>query len=481
MRVGVSLSLALLLLAGCYPVNRQLAHYDPVGGYRYETLTADDPAGNGDETFVILTFSGGGTRAGAFAYGVLDELRRTPLTDGRTLLDEVDIMSSVSGGSFASAYYGLFGQEAFFRDFKDAVLYRKLEYGLALRILAPWNWPRLLSPYFARADLAEEYYDHTIFQGRRFADLPKRRPFIILNATDISEGAVFSFTQPHFDRLCSDLSEVRVARGVAASSAFPVAFTPLTLKNYSKSSCEYKAPTWVLSAMKDAESNPPRYRLAVNWRSYEDAAIRPFIHLSDGGLADNIGLRSPLNALALAGSWGIRKKINDGVVRRIVVIVVDAKPKAVNPRDLTPAPPSFYAVLNAAATTPMENYSADTVELLRSWFYDWDEKAEAYDLRRARCDKLAAGACGRQRSGCVERHKTACYETFSVKKPPAHPDLSLIHVRFEAIPDPAARLKLQQVDTRLQLPRDEVDELIDWGARLLRESPEYQKLIENLP
>ena len=63
---------------------------------------------------------------------------------------------------------------------------------------------------------------------------PRQRPFIVLNATDIVEGAQFSFTQNHFERLCSDLDGVHVARGVTASS---VAFPPLTLANYPKTAC----------------------------------------------------------------------------------------------------------------------------------------------------------------------------------------------------------------------------------------------------
>jgi hypothetical protein len=163
---------------------------------------------------------------------------------GERLLDEVDVISSVSGGSFASAYLGLFGPERFIREFPDAVLHRKLESGLLLRILAPWNWPRLLSPRFSRSDLATEYYDRTIFDHETFQSLRGKRPFVVLNATDIAQGAQFSFTQDHFDRICSDLDPLPVARGVTASSAFPIVFSPVTLTNYPKK-CGRELPAWV--------------------------------------------------------------------------------------------------------------------------------------------------------------------------------------------------------------------------------------------
>ena len=202
-------------------------------------------ARDSDNTFVALSLSGGGTRAAAFAYGVLEELRATDIGGGRSMLDEADVISSVSGGSFAAAYYGLFGPKTFFTEFPDAVLYRRIERDLVLRVLAPWNWPRLLSPFFGRGDLADEYYGNHIFKSRTFAHLPRKRPYIMLNATDISRGAQFSFTQEHFDRICSDLGPLAISRGVVASSAFPIGFTPITFKNHGKETCGYEAPEWV--------------------------------------------------------------------------------------------------------------------------------------------------------------------------------------------------------------------------------------------
>ncbi len=326
----IALSMAIFV-AGCatYPVNPPLKQYNPAQGYRYENLTTTDPNKNSEETFIILTFSGGGTRAAALSYGVLEHLHKAPIAGGRkTLLDEVDVISSVSGGSFTAAYYGLFGEEKFFRDYKEGVLHRRIEHELLLRVLAPWNWPWLLSPYFGRSDLADEYYDRYIFEGRTYAQMPTKRPFIIINATDMSLGAQFSFIQDHFDRLCSDLSQVHVSRAVVASSAFPVAFTPITLNNYPKTTCGYTAPRWVASGLQDFAKVPSRYDRAKTWVSYEDAERRPYIHLNDGGLADNIGLRGPEVAITTSdSSWSLLNKVNNGVVKRLAVIIVDAKPQ----------------------------------------------------------------------------------------------------------------------------------------------------------
>jgi len=479
-----ALCLAAWSLAGCYRVNPPLVQYDRDRGYRFKALGSAAEQRGQDETFVALTFSGGGTRAAAFAYGALAALKATEISPGRTLLDEVDVISSVSGGSFTAAYLGLFGQDAFFTQFPDAVLYRRLECGLIWQFLKPWNWPKLLSPYFGRSDLADEYYDDAIFDGRTFHDLPLHRPFIMLNATDISRGAQFSFTQDSFDRICSDLDGVPVSRGVTASSAFPVAFTPLTVKNYGAGRCHYAPPPWVGNAeCGDFDANPQRYDLAKTWRSYEDARRRPYIHLSDGGLADNIGLRAVENGILATGALGVLNKVNLGRIKRLAVIVVDAKPHSEAPADRSARPPGIYTVLNASATNPMENYSSDTVERIRILFNEWNRAACDFEANRAGCDALAAQQCQhvRRHAGCEQTQRDACYAKLGVTDaPPAHPSLYLMHVRFEAIPDSAAKQRLEAVDTRLQLPRDQVDLLVTWGQRLLAESPQYQQLVADV-
>lgn len=493
---GVSRIVVVLVSAavvgGCYPVNKQLRYAPPTDSTPYSYPNDDPDTTEAERTFVVLTFSGGGTRAAAFAYGALRELEGTPIGGGRSLLDEVDVISSVSGGSFASAYYGLVTKKAFFDQFLEKVLHRKLELGIGLRLLAPWNWPRLLSPYFARSDLASEYYDDAIFEGRTFAQM-RRRPFIIISATDIGRGAQFSFIQDHFARICSDLSAFHVARAVTASSAFPVVFTPLTLKNYGKESCAYEEPGWIAPTLGDPpdpgievdpdvpknnlDTNPQLYDLAKTWREYEDAAKRSYLHLSDGGLADNIGLRAVDNAI-MTRSINILGRIRD--IERIAVIVVDAKPYSEPGIDHWQRPSGLFTVLNAAGTNPMENYSSDTVERFRQLFQDWKTSVRSEASRREGCDRLAEHRCGPGRPGasCREQLRADCYEALRIDASGTRdPKLHLIHVRFESIPDETQREKLQGIATRLQLSEPEVHSLIDWGAKLLHDSPEFAKLV----
>ena len=185
----------MLAFCGCTTMptqNQPLDRFSAETGYRFANLGHD---GNSDSLFVILTFSGGGTRASAFSYGVLEELARTEIVwEGRKLrlLDEVDVISSVSGGSITAAYYGLFGDRTF-KDFPRRVLYRDLQGDLISMVLSPRNYRRLASPYFGKSDLFAEELDENAYDEKTFGDLMKRdrRPFIIINATDAASGTRF--------------------------------------------------------------------------------------------------------------------------------------------------------------------------------------------------------------------------------------------------------------------------------------------------
>src|SRR5664279_3077002 len=112
LRVSVLPLLAVLLaLSGCAtrPVNPPITEVNRNSGYRFATRQIYD---DDKENLVVLAFSGGGTRAAAFSYGVLEELRRIEIVGAKgrktRLLDEVDVITGVSGGSFTALAYGLY-------------------------------------------------------------------------------------------------------------------------------------------------------------------------------------------------------------------------------------------------------------------------------------------------------------------------------------------------------------------------------------
>ena len=454
------LVLALGILQACahYPANAPLQSYQPGAGYRFDALGAGP--GNTDSLFLCLTFSGGGTRAAALAYGVLQELRDTTVSAQgapRGLLQEVDCISSVSGGSFPSAYYALF-HDRIFQEFEPRFLRRDIQGELVGQVVNPVNWFRLMSPNFNRIDLAAELYDATVFEGKRYRDLiGGARPFIILNATNVALGNRFEFTQDQFDYLGSDLGEYPIARAAAASSAFPILLSPVSLINQ-PSPPGFEVPLNVKNALEDAAINPRRYLWAKQLMTYQDKEQHPYLHLLDGGLADNIGLR----AVADAYTRGfIRRRINSGAIDTLAIIVVNARTDPPEGVDRSESPPHLPTVAVKTATVSMDNYSFETIEFMRGLVGD---RAQAQrDV--AACQRLLDARCpGGPRLTAFPREV----------------NLHVIEVNFENLQDPKEREFFLGLPTSFVLNDHQVDCLIAAGRKLLRASSDYQALLTEL-
>jgi NTE family protein len=444
---------ALLVIAGCehYPLNQPIRQQ----GYTFEQCT--QPA-DADETFVVLTFSGGGTRAAALAYGVLEKMRqiRLPGRD-RTLLDEVDVISTVSGGSFTGAYYALFG-DRIFTDFRKAFLDRNIQGELAGAVANPVNWFRLASPWFSRIDLAAELYDRSIFASGTFGDLASksRRPFLVVNATNLQDGARFEFTGDQFRYLGSDILSYPVARAVAASSAFPFLLAPLSLVNYPYPA-EKKLTDEDRLALEDYWTNRRRYQAANNNALYADAANHPYVHLMDGGLSDNLGLRAVYD---LYLRKGIRARINDGKIKRFLVIVVNAKTEPPEKLDRNESPPSLAKVAYKTCTISMDNYAFETVEGFRNLI---DERVRTQETNND-CQTLLD-----------------CHASDGYRIPPlAGGDMKLgvVDLSFDGLPDPSQRAYFNGLPTSFSLTGEQVEKLIAIGGRLLEENPDFKEFMQ---
>lgn len=442
----------VLLFAGCahYPPNRPLEQHAPAYGYRFTNLASPEKA---DNMLVIVTFSGGGTRAAALAYGVLEHLANTEfLREGKPqrLLDEVDIISSVSGGSFTAAYYALHG-DGIFRDFESRFLKRDVQGDLTRKILAPANLVRGSSPKFGRIDLAAEFFDDEIFSHATYGDLLERgrRPFVIINASDMTLGTRFEFTQEQFDLLCSDLSSFPLARAVAASSAVPIVFSPLTLRNYS-GQCGYREPA--RPSPNDYKATSRQIYKAAEARSYLDSGARPFLHLLDGGITDNIGLRGMLDRVAShRDPLGLAQAMRLGRFQKAVLIIVNAETTPDLSLDRREEVPTPAQVFRAIKDIPINRYSFETIELLKANFEGW-----ARQLR----EKISEGK------------QTGGAETGF--------DFYLVEVTLDAIRDPAERNVFRRIPTSFTLPAQTVDRLRALGPRLIEESDDYQRLLRDL-
>jgi NTE family protein len=284
--------IGLLLLSGCasYGVIDNTVLTTELESAQPYSMREIHGRGSSEDIGLVLAFSGGGTRAAALAYGVLEELRDTTvMIDGqpRRLLDEVDTISSVSGGSFTSAYYGLYGERTF-EDFKEVFLTQDIEHELLLGLFNPLRW---FSPE-GRTEMAVDLYDEKIFHGATFADMQRAGgPLTLINASDLAYGVRFSFVQEYFDLLCSDINTFPVARAVTASSAVPILFPPVVLKDYYDCPLVGK-PDWLERSAELTANNPAMGQIIRGLETYYDQDNRKYAHFVDGGITDNLGLRA---------------------------------------------------------------------------------------------------------------------------------------------------------------------------------------------
>jgi len=449
--------LAGVLAFGCahYPLNSPIKEYRPGAGYRGKNVEAPETSA---KLLLLLTFSGGGTRAAALSYGVLEVLKETEVTiDGarRRLLNEVAGISSVSGGSFTAGYYGLFG-DRIFQDFENKFLKKNIQGALIARtLLNPVNWFRLSSSTFDRSDLAAEYYDKQIFEGGTFGELATRGgPIIVINATEMTYGTRIGFTQDWFDVFCSDLSKFPVARACAASSAVPMLMSPITLRNYA-GTCGYKISEEVAELLKGRAGSARQFYLANNIEPLLDSQEKPYIHLVDGGVTDNLGLRAILDRVILTGSfWESIQGTPLEKVKKVVFIVVNAENQQDTKWDKLGIPPPIGAMLSSYSSIAIEQYNKETIALLRDSMKSW-----ADEVRTQRC-----------KGGKITREPGSCGDI----------KIYLIEVDFNSLKDHKERMYFKKLPTSFKLTSDQVNKLRGVAHRIMAESPEFQRLLHDL-
>ena len=453
----------LLLLGGCAtrPINTPITEYTPNKGYQYLARQQDS---NDHDNVVILAFSGGGTRAAAFSYGVLEMLRRTEVVGPRRtvrLIDDVNVITGVSGGSFTALAYGLYGDKLF-DQYEKNFLKRNVQGELIARLLNPTQWGNLSSPDWGRSELAAQVYDKFLFHGATFADLDRGRgPLIAVMATDISTGSRLIFDQAFFDIICSDVDSVPLSRAAAASSSVPVILSPVTLNNYG-GTCNYRKPDWAAHFSDSLTTPRPAARALRRLKelsSYDDSVHRPFIHLVDGGISDNLGLRGVLDIIeSFEAVHTLGQPTPLDHVRRIVIVVVNAKSSPEIAWAESPAAPGSIALLVQATGVPIEAYSSDTVELLRDIQARWRSQRKIRD---------SAALSGDPDSVLTEA------------KHAPDTDLYVIDVSFQALEDKKEFEYLNNLPTSFVLPAEAVDRLRAAAGTIILASPEFQRLLKD--
>ena len=430
---------AALLLTGC-------STFRP---WQNQPVRADEharPATAAVERPVVaaVALSGGGARAAAFGLGVLHEMKATEFTlDGRptTLLDEVTLVSGVSGGSILAAHFAAFGDESLTR-FETEFLLGDFEDGLVHLALSPRRLFRLSSPWYGRGNVLADRLD-AIYRGRNFGDLRSRQraPDLVVAATDLTTGAAFEFTREQFALICSDLASVPLSFAVAASSSVPLILTPMTLRNYA-GTCDLPSAL----APHAARGNFRTRMLRASAQSYLDAEKRPYIHLVDGGLNDNLGIRRLLDRLVASGSLSASfRDAAPGSIRKMVLIAVNAERDLGERIDRSNRVPSTRQVVDTLLFGAGGQLTQVTLAILSDDGERW--RRELSEQRGSSGSPFAADA-----------------------------ELHVISIGLHDVPDPAMREAVLTVPTAFTIGREQVHQLVDAGRAALRASAQFQQL-----
>lgn len=289
MRALTVVVLVVFLFTGCTlnAYNNIKLSQDTTNENIKATHAVENRKGSKEDALVILALSGGGSRAAYFSSLVMLSL------DQLDLLKEVDVISSVSGGSLPAAYYAIskdpINSTPGDRVWDEKTVKRLMSKNYTLRWFGNWFWPTNIAKYwftaYNRSNIMAQTFADNLFDNKtsgasyKFKDINPERPDIILNSTNGTTGEfskIFTFTREDFNRINSDLGEYDIPMAVMASACFPSVFNYVNLRNFSEK--------------------------------------EKYIHVFDGGNSDNLGLLSVFWVLDNA----------EGKYSKIILILVDS-------------------------------------------------------------------------------------------------------------------------------------------------------------
>lgn len=442
------LTSSMALLTACHSILYQpaktLSQIDPEKGYRLEKTMQQALE---KENLVIVTFSGGGSRAVSLGYGVLEQFQQAtvrPTERGDTLLQNIDVVYGVSGGSVLAAYLALEGQETI-PKFKEFFLKKNFQKKVINEVFSLSNVPRLTSPQFGRSDLLQEQLNLALYHGKTFADLARKRkgPFAVINATDMTAGQKVSFTQDFFDWLCVDLNDIEIARAVAASSAVPLIFSPITLNNHA-GFCHAESKKAFLM-----QTQPGNHLLLNNFNAmqkrlarYQDSVEQPYLHLVDGGLTDNLGLASLLDMSNLLSIRKLYAELKKSALRHVVVVSVNAQNERTSHIDKSADVPGVREVVDTVINVPIDKATESTVQYSQKFANQWNAYAK------------------RQRDAKIKVY--------------------FVNVSLKDLPEGQLKRDVLNIGTSFYLPESDVDKLREAAKILLMQSKEYHAALKAL-
>ncbi len=440
----VMILLPLVLLQGCAVTFENKPRNAPAIPESFRPVNQPHaPTNIVGENAMALSFSGGGLRAAAYSFGVLQGLDAMSSVNGKTMLDDLTFVTSVSGGSMTAAYYGLDGK-ATLKTFRAEGLLRDGEADLRFSLYNPVNLARLLSGGLNDRSNFQRWLEDDLFKKATYADMFRRgKPEVWINATHVYQRVAFPFTERVFDALCSDLASFPVSEAVAASMAVPVFFVPVVLEKHPQN-CLTKLPDWMQDPAASAGKPLLTQALARTMRDMRDTRNGRYIKLIDGGVTDNFGLVSVLQARIVQGTpYGPLTEHDAVTVRNMLFVVADAGQgpngswlqQIDGPSSVDLASAAIDAAIDANVRLSYDGF----VLMLKNW---------REDIVRYRCSLDAKRVAEIRQS----QPGWSCEDV----------NFSVTHMSFADL-GPERASALEAIPTRLKLPAATVDDLIAAG------------------
>lgn len=412
-----------------------------------------------DDLLIGLAFSGGGTRAAAFSFGALQELAHTEVKlrgHPVSLIDHVNLVSGVSGGSVMAAYFGL-KKRAALNDFRERFLIKDAEEALNSRVSIA-NLGLGLGGGINEDYRFRNWLDANLFEGATFSTLLSNRPYVWINATDIYNRTPFLFIRAQFSVFCSNLAEYPVSSAVAASAAVPVAFLPIILETYPER-CQANIPGWLLKAQNNQNGSGLSQAWAQGTTHYRDGSMK-YIKLLDGGLVDNYGLSGITIARETSETaYGPLTAAEAVKLRRMMFLLIDSgnDPKRNWAQSLQG--PSGVEFISALADIGVEAAARASYSAFEATMQGWR-------------DKLVRWRCSLSKAEVTKLIGPGTWNCRDVQ-------FFIGRVDFDQL-GPARSAKLNAVPTTFKLPVETVDELISAGADAVRGNPTYKNFLRKL-
>lgn len=253
---------------------------------------------------IALCLSGGGYRAATYALGTLAML------DELDLLDDVKLLSTVSGGTFTGLTYATWQSEGktFEEFYNDFSRYLKTTNAIdkALNELYTTPSPSGSTDLSLIRSAAKSYADcligkRTFKQLLEIAAKGERFRELIFNATEFREGNSFRFRasfnksafigNQNFAVPKQVAEEIHLADIIAASSCFPGAFEPIRFPD----DFYWQSPLAEIRGKLIADvENPITHKPYQNGFNVDGNCIP--LPLMDGGVYDNQGISSAVMA-----------------------------------------------------------------------------------------------------------------------------------------------------------------------------------------